>query len=91
MVLADSMGTALPNLTSREAANVVNSIIEVLRDTLAGGQDVKIAGFGKFYLKDKDARMGRNPQTGEAIKISARRVLGFKVSDSLKQSINGAL
>jgi len=85
------MGTALPSLTSREAANVVNSIIEVLRDTLAGGQDVKIAGFGKFYLKDKDARMGRNPQTGEAIEISARRVLGFKVSDSLKQSINGAL
>ena len=87
-VLTESMGAALPDLTNREAANVVNTIIDVLSDTLASGEGVKIAGFGRFHLKDKSARRGRNPQTGEEIQIAARRVLGFKASDSLRQTLN---
>ncbi len=91
VALTELMGRALPDLTSREAANIVNSIIEVLHDTLVAGEEVKIAGFGKFYLKDKNARKGRNPQTGAEIEITARRVLGFKASESLKQSLTGAI
>ena len=89
VVLAEQMASALPDLTSREAANIVNSIIDIIGESLASGQEVKISGFGKFYLKDKNARKGRNPQTGEEIEIRARRVLGFKPSDSLRQTING--
>ena len=89
--MADLMGEALPSFTSREAATVVNDIIDILSETLIAGEDIKISGFGKFYLRDKNARRGRNPQTGAEIEISARRVLGFKASDSLKQSLNGAI
>ena len=88
VILAEQVASALPSLTSRESADVVNSIIDILSESLAAGQEVKISGFGKFYLKDKNARKGRNPQTGEVIEISARRVLGFKPSDSLRQTIN---
>lgn len=89
--LTESMGAALSDLTKREAANVVNTIIDILSDTLVSGDNVKIAGFGRFYLMDKNARKGRNPQTGEEIQIAARRVLGFKASDSLRQILNGVL
>ncbi len=91
ITLAGLMGEALPGLTNREAADVVNTIIDILSDTLAAGENIKIASFGRFSLRDKGARKGRNPQTGEEIQIAARRVLGFKASDSLRQTLNGVL
>jgi integration host factor subunit alpha len=81
----------LPGLTQKDANAVVDSIIDTMRDTLAKGEEVKISGFGKFVVKAKNARVGRNPQTGEPVHISARRVLKFKPSDVLKSILNDSI
>tara|TARA_Y100000768_G_C23991489_1_gene694012 strand:- start:447 stop:833 length:387 start_codon:yes stop_codon:yes gene_type:complete len=73
--------------SKKEAADLVDLVFKVIKDTLARGEKVKISGFGNFHLKDKDDRVGRNPQTGEAMMISARRVLTFKPSQILKEDI----
>ena len=59
-----------------------------MKSTLVDGEQIKIAGFGNFEVKEKSTRRGRNPQTGQAIDISARRILTFKPSSLLKQAIN---
>lgn len=73
--------------SKKEAADLVDLVFKVIKDTLARGEKVKISGFGNFHLKDKDDRVGRNPQTGDAMMISARRVLTFKPSQILKEDI----
>ena len=75
-------------LTKKEAAVVVESVFDLVKSTLEGGENIKIAGFGCFEVKEKAARRGRNPQTGETIEITARRVLTFKPSQVLKKSLN---
>lgn len=90
-VLSDSVSDALPGITSKRAADIVESIIEGICDTLVKGEIVKISGFGRFTPHDKKARRGRNPKTGEPITISDRRVLKFKVSDCLKAEMNGSV
>ncbi len=74
--------------SKKEAADVVESIFEVIKGRLEGGEKVKISGFGNFVINDKRPRKGRNPQTGEEIVISGRRVLTFKPSQVLKRTIN---
>jgi integration host factor subunit alpha len=71
-----------------EAADLVEIVFESIKGSLSQGEDVKISGFGNFVLRDKRARMGRNPQTGDAMEISSRRVMTFKVSQVLKEAIN---
>ena len=66
----------------------VETVLELIKNTLETGEQVKIAGFGVFQVKQKEDRRGRNPQTGEAITIEARKVLTFKVSNVLKDAIN---
>jgi integration host factor subunit alpha len=73
--------------SKKEAADVVDSVFEVMKDTLSKGEKVKISGFGNFSIRDKATRVGRNPQTGDAMNISARRVLTFKPSQVLKEDI----
>ena len=75
--------------SKKEATEVVESIFEIVKRCLERGQKVKISGFGNFVVRDKNARVGRNPQTGEEITISARRVLTFKPSQVLKNVLNG--
>ena len=65
---------------------LVNALFDLIKDHLLKGQGVKIHNFGKFILKDKKARTGRNPQTGESLKLSARRVLLFHASAILKKT-----
>lgn len=77
-------------LTLKEANAVVDNIIDTMRETLAKGEEVKISGFGKFVVHSKNARTGRNPQTGEPVHISARRVVKFRPSDVLKELLNGS-
>jgi len=72
-----------------EAAEIVESIFEHIKGTLGSGENVKISGFGNFVLRDKKPRRGRNPQTGEAMEITGRRVMSFKVSQVLKDALNG--
>jgi integration host factor subunit alpha len=77
------------NVSKKDAADVLKEVFLLMKDTLASGEKIKIAGFGNFEVSDKKARKGRNPQTGETITIEAKRVLTFKVSSVLKASING--
>ena len=75
-------------LSKKEAGEVVESIFNTIKKTLEAGENIKVSGFGNFVVRDKTARVGRNPQTGEEITISSRRVLTFKPSQVLKKSLN---
>lgn len=74
--------------SKKEATDIVESIFEIIKKRLENGEKVKISGFGNFVINAKRPRKGRNPQTGEEIVISGRRVLSFKPSPVLKKSIN---
>jgi integration host factor subunit alpha len=74
--------------SKKESADIVDLVFEMMKDTLGRGEKIKISGFGNFVLRDKRQRPGRNPQTGDPIKISERRVLTFKASQILKQALN---
>ncbi|MFO0726903.1 MAG: integration host factor subunit alpha [Myxococcota bacterium] len=75
-------------LSRRDSSEVVELLFECVKETLARGEAVKISGFGNFVVREKNARIGRNPQTGRDIEISARRVLTFKPSQVLKDILN---
>jgi integration host factor subunit alpha len=73
-----------------EAYEVVDKILEIIKGKLIVGEDVMISGFGKWSVKDKRARRGRNPQTRESIVLDARRVVTWQYSPVLKKAVNGA-
>ncbi len=75
--------------SKKEASELVELVFLELKKTLQNGEKVKISGFGNFVVRGKSERVGRNPQTGEQIKISARRVLTFRPSQVLKAMLNG--
>jgi integration host factor subunit alpha len=74
--------------SKKESAELVEAVFSIIKQTLEEGENLKISGFGSFVLKSKSNRRGRNPQTGEAITIEARRVLTFKPSAVLRQALN---
>ena len=76
------------NCQKREAVELVDLTLEVLKEAIATEGHIKISGFGNFTVKQKADRKGRNPQTGESITISSRKVLTFKPSTVLKSRIN---
>jgi integration host factor subunit alpha len=76
------------DLTQKESAGIVECVFDLIKSTLEDGERLKIAGFGNFEVKEKTTRRGRNPQTGDVIEIAARKVLTFKPSQVLKQTIN---
>jgi len=75
--------------SKKEATEIVESIFEVVKRRLEQGEKVKVSGFGNFVVNEKRPRTGRNPQTGEEIVITGRRVLTFKASQVLKKTMNG--
>ncbi len=75
--------------SKKESADIVEMVFDLIKSTLESGEKIKIAGFGNFVVKEKATRRGRNPQTGDEIEISSRRILTFKPSQVLKASING--
>ena len=75
-------------LSKKEAGEVVESIFNTIKKTLEAGENIKVSGFGNFVVRDKGSRRGRNPQTGEEITVSSRRVLTFKPSAVLKKFLN---
>ncbi len=75
--------------SKKEASELVEMVFNSLKAQLKDGEKVKISGFGNFVVRGKKERVGRNPQTGEQIKISARRVLTFRPSQVLKAMLNG--
>ena len=76
--------------SKKDSAEIVEMVFDTIKDTLERGEKIKISGFGNFVVRDKNKRMGRNPQTGARIEISARRVLTFKPSQVLKNALNAS-
>lgn len=77
------------DFSKKDAAEVVESLFEMIRKSLEQGEDIKLPGFGNFLIRDKNQRIGRNPKTGEAIPITARKVVSFKPSVILRERVNG--
>ena len=77
----------LPNLTVQEARKLYEATINVIRDSLAKGEDIELRGFGNFQVREKNERMGRNPRTGQEAVIEKRRVVNFKASRELKEKV----
>ncbi len=77
-------------LNKRESKDLVETFFDQIREALANGENVKLSGFGNFQVRDKPARPGRNPKTGEVIPISARRVVTFHASQKLKLAVEGS-
>lgn len=77
--------------SKKEAADLVELVFDTIKSTLSQGQKIKISGFGNFVVREKRSRVGRNPQTGQSIEISARRVLTFRPSQVLRAEVNASL
>ena len=71
-----------------QSVEIVESLLEIIKSTLVSGDDVLVSGFGKFCVRDKQERKGRNPATGEDKILPARRVVTFKCSGNLRGKIN---
>ena len=77
------------DMSASAAEDVLNTALALVSDSLAKGEDVKLAGFGNFETRERAARTGRNPQTGEEIQIAASTSVGFKAATQLKRAVNG--
>lgn len=76
--------------SKKESAEIVEMVFDTMKETLERGEKIKISGFGNFVVRQKRPRIGRNPQTGEEIEITARKVLTFRPSQVLKAALNTA-
>ena len=85
--LINSLETQL-GMGRQESRQVVERLLKIMKDTLSRGEDLLISGFGKFSVREKRARRGRNPQTKERMTLAARKVLVFKASGVLRKRIN---
>lgn len=74
--------------TKKKSVDIIESLLEIIKGTLEKGDDVLISGFGKFCVKDKQQRRGRNPATGNDLMLRARKVVTFKCSGKLRNKIN---
>ncbi len=90
MTKADLVETIYEKIgfSRKESAEIVDLVFDLMKETLESGEKIKISGFGNFLVRQKRSRKGRNPQTGEEIEISARRVLAFKPSHVLRKALN---
>ena len=86
--LADSIHNQL-GLPKNQSIQAVESILEIIKNTLERGEDVMITGFGRFCVKEKRERKGRNPATGEDLMLRPRKVVWFKCSRKLRERMNG--
>jgi integration host factor subunit alpha len=71
-----------------QSTEIVQTLIEIIKSTLASGDDVLVSGFGKFCVRNKTERRGRNPATGEALMLDSRKVVTFKCSGIVKRRLN---
>jgi integration host factor subunit alpha len=75
-------------LDKQESRQIVEQLLGIMKDTLVGGEELLISGFGKFSVRQKNARRGRNPQTKESLVLASRKVLVFKASGVLRERMN---
>ena len=85
--IINSVGEHL-DIPKKDSVNIVESVFDIIKSDLGSGNDVMISGFGKWTVKAKKSRKGRNPQTGESIAITARKVITFKPSPVLREELN---
>jgi len=71
------------------SSEIVETLLEIIKSTLASGEDVLVSNFGKFCVKQKDERRGRNPATGDAMMLTPRKIVTFKCSGKLRERVNG--
>ena len=74
--------------SKNKSSDILETFLEIIKNTLATEEDVMISGFGKFCVKEKNERKGRNPATGEDLMLAARKVVTFKCSGKLREGIN---
>lgn len=74
-------------MTKKDAGDALDAVTEAVVSSLSSGESVSLSGLGNFVVKDRKARQGRNPQTGETIQIAATKVVSFKPSSSLKEAV----
>jgi integration host factor subunit alpha len=74
--------------TKKDSTDIFETVFSIMKDALEAGDDIKVLGFGKFQVREKNGRKGRNPHNGDAVTIEARRVMTFKPSPILKAEIN---
>ena len=86
--LSDSVAATL-GLSKADGKKAVDAVIAAIADAVAKGEEVSVAGFGKFKVKESAAREGRNPATGAAIQIPASKKLGFTAAKAVKDRLNG--
>ena len=86
--IVDSISNHL-GFTKRQSVETVETLLEIIKKTLESSEDVLISGFGKFCVRDKKKRRGRNPATGEDMMLRPRNVVTFKCSGKLREKING--
>jgi len=77
------------DITKKDAEKAVNAVFETIQETMATGEKVQLIGFGTFEVRERKARKGRNPQTGEEIDIPAAKVPAFKAGKGLKDAVSG--
>ena len=87
--LIDKVHASNPKMTKIQAREAVETILRIIKSSLENGDDVLLSGFGKFNVKDKNARRGRNPKTGESMMLDAKKVVTFKPSGLLREKVNG--
>ncbi len=75
--------------TKNKSSEIVETCLEIIKSTLESGEDVMLSGFGKFCVKEKKERKGRNPATGDAMMLAPRKVVTFKCSGKMRKRING--
>ena len=76
------------NLSNSEAKDTIETLLEIMKSTLASGEDIMVSGFGKFQVNEKAPRKGRNPATGETMVLDKRRVVIFKCAGGLRAKLN---
>lgn len=86
--IANALHERVAGLSKKQAGDLVDTLFETIKETLGRGEKIKISGFGNFLLRDKEQRVGRNPQTDEPLLLRERRVLTFRPSQLLRQDLN---
>lgn len=87
--VVETLKDADVKVTKKEMTTYVDTVFDTIKDEMVAGNDVNVAGFGKFTIVERDSRMGRNPQTGEQIEIAASKAPKFKASSTLKAAVKG--
>lgn len=87
-MLTDIVSERLPELTRKQVATIINTIFENMKEAISKGEKIEVRGFGIFRLKERRARIARNPKTGEKVSISSRKTIHFKIGKAFHNALN---